>query len=274
MEIRYKNNLFAFIVAATITGQCRGGDQSDTILPLQDWHYCIGCSALLEVYFNEASEVLKNKSAIAMEKLKRNETVDPSELKGDPIAMVENICNNSYFDRFVPEMRRSCEIIIGEKRDLFLEPFMSGISDEFSQQPGNFFEKSKQICSKNLQVCPIEVFQKGNISEKKQNICAACHIISDDLEIILSISKSTNYLSVLNVICESVKFSHNPHSWIEAFCDEIVDDYTVKIADIMRDHENQEKPQDYSPYKHSLGNKICKETMKCPIITSTEEPDL
>eukprot|EP00607_Mallomonas_marina_P006571 CAMPEP_0182432244 /NCGR_PEP_ID=MMETSP1167-20130531/55069_1 /TAXON_ID=2988 /ORGANISM="Mallomonas Sp, Strain CCMP3275" /LENGTH=195 /DNA_ID=CAMNT_0024619503 /DNA_START=315 /DNA_END=902 /DNA_ORIENTATION=+ len=166
-------------------------------------------------------------------------------------------------------MRYTCMMIMQNHEREFLSPFIGADPEEFRQTKGNFFGKSKEICSKTLQACPIEYYQKGDIPPKERSKCAACHIMGDDLEVIMNVAKSTTPTQLLDAICQSVGFSHNPHTWIEEHCEDIVEDHSEKMKEVMHQHLKRirKNAQDYNPYGHELGDKMCKAILKCPNTT-------
>ena len=60
--------------------------------------------------------------------------------------------------------------------------------------------------------------------------CNACYAISKDIEAAKFILKQPSKNGpIVEEVCENLGSNHLPYSWIETYCDEIMDDYAGKI---------------------------------------------
>jgi len=186
-------------------------------------------------------------------------------VKLDAFQLAQGICENEYYKNYITEMTYTCLYIMQDHKESFLRPFIGAPIEEYRQTKGNFFDKSKEICSKTLRACPIEFYEKGEVPVSERTSCTACHIMGDDIEMIMNVAKYAAPTQLLESVCVSLGFKHKPHTWIEELCEEIVEDHSQEMTDVMGQHLKLiRKGAKYEPFDHVLANKMCKKVLKCP----------
>jgi endonuclease III len=57
-----------------------------------------------------------------------------------------------------------------------------------------------------------------------RTFCKACAATGECMEVMKAVSLRQNNHEVVENVCESIGFSHQPSAWIEDYCEEIVED--------------------------------------------------
>ena len=78
---------------------------NDQPLMIQAWQYCAGCKGLLELLTGKASEMLAEKEKQHVDKYGSNKKFNYNSVRVDAHQLTTNICQNKYYDNYVPEMK-------------------------------------------------------------------------------------------------------------------------------------------------------------------------
>lgn len=204
------------------SGYCQ---DSENKIVLQYWQYCAGCKATLEVLHGKAESKFKE-----MEEKKAGSSMTA---KLDIYDLTNNICENKYFEGYKPFIRHACYKIIGDELSTIVKHYKRARVDDYRNTKGNHFSKAMDVCVTDIDACTVEEFKKSDIPDKSRTQCNACRIISDDMELIMNVVKYPTPSQIVEVICSTLGFSHQPYIWMEHYCEELVEDYSDKMVDAM-----------------------------------------
>ena len=107
------------------------------------------------------------------------------------------------------------------------------------------------------------LIQKYNRTE-----CRACETIIDDFEVMKNILKQEDRYGnneineqLLESLCNSLGFNHQPYGWLENTCDIMIEEYYDDILEIvtLRDKLHHSKIK----LKETLSSKICSKIFNC-----------
>jgi len=208
---------------------------SEDTYTLQKWEYCAGCKITVEHFFRQSSESIRQSQAD-----KGRSTVEaPMVFDLEPI--VSNICMDEHFYNFVPEMTYACVKLIDSHKDVFLKynEFDHVDDQKTAVMPtkSNFYKASKEICLDTAKACPKYMYPKKPISQKDRTFCKACAATGECMEVMKAVTVRQNNHEVVENVCESLGFSHQPSGWIEDYCEEIVEDNEGAMVDILNHYD-------------------------------------
>jgi hypothetical protein len=66
---------------------------------------------------------------------------------------------------------------------------------------------------------------------------------------------------LLNSLCQSLGYGHQPYTWLEEICDEMVDEHLSEMGDILK-MRDQLSVSGMIP-KQTLSEKMCGEIFSC-----------
>ena len=65
--------------------------------------------------------------------------------------------------------------------------------------------------------------------------CTACKVVATDLDGVRKGVNNTDDIVMRNYLeekfCSTLGYRHQPYSWLESICDEMIEDYTSKLSD-------------------------------------------
>lgn len=225
-------------------------------ITLLKWQYCASCKGTIELFTTLATNKIIE--------MQNNGIASGEEL--DVAPLVNNLCDLKYFDRYAPFMRYGCIKLLNDHTKEFLNTFAGDIaSTQFSVSKGNIFSKTKEICVNIANACPDTMFISPSL--KLRTECNGCKIIMNDLDIMkkvlpdhLRYNHEINQ-QLIESLCQSLGFNHQPYTWLEEICDEMIDENMKEILNIvnMRDQLASTK---VNP-KQTLADRVCEEIYSC-----------
>ena len=230
--------------------------------------YCQGCIESVNIY---ASRLVNG-----LTKYQANSVAQGSTLAAE--SAIDRICDDEHFDNFNIGLKYACIRVVGDNSSLFMSNFEGKFNKNFDKIKGVMYDFKKKICFEQFKACGISTFNKGNITSKMRNKCSACHIIADDIDISIkkyiykyakSKDKSTGKVEdIVENVCNNIGFNHSPYSWIENYCEDMIEDKfsTIVEASTFRKklYHTKFKPDD------SFSDSLCEELYKCKKTTPTK----
>jgi hypothetical protein len=251
--------LFALLVHFTTATSPQSSESPSKQVTLSKWQYCAGCKGAVEILTTLATNKI-----VEMEK-----SGNPSGGELDITPLVENLCDLSYYDRYDPFMRYGCLKLLQDHQQEFLSIFDGDVASvQFSVSKVNIYSKTKEICLNVAKACPTSMFTSP--APKDRTECRGCQIIVDDLETMKNVlpphlkygNEQVNR-SLLESLCQSIGYGHQPYTWLEEICDEMVGDHLSKMTEILKIRD-QLSVSNMIP-KQTLSEKICGEIFSCEI---------
>jgi hypothetical protein len=89
----------------------------------------------------------------------------------------------------------------------------------------DFSSSSIQICYETFAACEETEFTRGEVPKAERDRCAACRVVGEDLdEALRGITSKEAIRDVVESVCGMLGYRHQPYSWIETHCEDMVDD--------------------------------------------------
>eukprot|EP00602_Paraphysomonas_sp_CaronLab_P006200 CAMPEP_0185023474 /NCGR_PEP_ID=MMETSP1103-20130426/6143_1 /TAXON_ID=36769 /ORGANISM="Paraphysomonas bandaiensis, Strain Caron Lab Isolate" /LENGTH=177 /DNA_ID=CAMNT_0027556079 /DNA_START=293 /DNA_END=826 /DNA_ORIENTATION=- len=167
------------------------------------------------------------------------------------------------YDTYEPFIRYACIKLMDDHRMDVLNGFAGDASVAFNLMKANIYEKTKNICMKETRACPSYMFPDTALPKKDRTLCEACRIMVDDMEIMKSVirkGRQTNE-EVVEKICPTLGYNHQPYNWLETNCDMIVDEYMDDIVEMLNMRDRL-LATGMTP-KQTLSEKICGDLLSC-----------
>jgi len=216
----------------------------------------VGCIETVNVY---AARLVKG-----LEKYESNSIVQGTVFAAESI--IDNICDDSHFDILNPSIKYSCIKIINDNSTSFMQKFEGKLDRNFNQVKGMMYELKRKVCYDDVNACSLYRFQMGNISSNIRNKCSACHIISNDIDV--AIKKNMNNKKnkvkleeIVDNVCDGLGFNHSPYSWLEDYCEEMIEDNYSTIIDAASFRKKLYASR-FNP-DTSFSDSLCEELFKC-----------
>jgi hypothetical protein len=249
----------------TISGQ--DDDDTDHIDPnnppnqvtLSKWQYCAGCKGTIELFTTLATNKIiemQSKGISSGEEL-------------DVAPLLDTICDLGYYERYAPFMKYGCMKLLKDHQQEFLDTFNGDVvSTQFSISKGNIYSKTKEVCLNVAKACPSSMF--ASIPSQQRTECKGCMIIMDDLEMMKKVlpfhyrygNQDINK-QLLDSLCQSLGYNHQPYTWLEEICDELLDDeHLDDILKILNMRDQMYLNSKIHP-KQTLSERICEEVFSC-----------
>jgi hypothetical protein len=261
--------LFPFLLLLSSMHTISGQDDDDldnvdlknppSRVTLSKWQYCAGCRGTIELFTTLAT----NKIA----EMQSNGVSSGEEM--DVAPLLDTICDLSYYERYAPFMKYGCLKLLHDHQREFLDAFNGEVvSTQFSVSRGNIFSKTKEVCLNVAKACPSSMF--ASIPPKERTECRGCMIIMDDLELMKKVLPLHHRYGdqeinrqLVDSLCNSLGYNHQPYSWLEEICDELLDDEHVGgILKILNMRDQMYLNSKIHP-KQTLAERVCEEVFSC-----------
>lgn len=130
----------------------------------------------------------------------------------------------------------------------------------------NFYKAAGIICQQTAKACPSYMYPKKPIPHKERNLCKACAATGECMEVMKAVTLpgGQSNSQVVENVCESLGFNHQPSAWMEDLCEEMVEDHEGAMVDILNHH-------DYD-HRVSITTELCQGLLGCPEEGSTATP--
>ena len=231
--------------------------------------YCQGCIETVNLYANRLVKGLV--------KYEANSVIEGSLFAAESI--IDKICDDDHFDTINIALKHACIKIVSDNSTSFMQNFEGKLDKNFNKVKGLMFDLKKKVCLNDVKACSISTFNKGNISSKMRNKCSACHIIANDIDI--SIKKYINTNNKKNIgklediienVCDNIGYNHSPYSWIENYCEDIIEDKYSNIVDASK-FRRKLYASKFNP-DDSFSDSLCEELYKCKKTRNTNKNEL
>lgn len=197
--------------------------------------YCWGCqytvqamANLTETYFRKVQDLGEQPTAQASE-------------------IAERMCDSKYFDRFLPFIRYSCMKILDDHSADFLLQFEGHV--KMIRAKNIMYERITSFCGEGIHACPTALpFDKKNSKYENNhnlicsyNILTICFVIYDRTQCdacrVLAVDAESAYKTILGKptqvienVCRTLGYYHQPYVWLEEYCDEMMEDYSGVVC--------------------------------------------
>lgn len=245
-------------------------NENVTVINIEPWQYCAGCKCSIEALHGVAGLKFKE-----MENEKQGSSYSATlNLRN----ITATLCRKAYFDDYQPFIRHSCNKIIKDEYLKFLRTYKKAQMKAYENSYTNLYAKSLQICGKDLKACNLDVFVRSNHTEKDRTKCNACKIIAEDIEMTMKV-RYASASKILEDICAILGLHSQPYAWMEQFCDDLVEDHSDRMVEIMAAHNTSVTKK--VPNLKPLSEKLCGELLKCdaskfasaPVFSFVKEKD-
>jgi len=219
--------------------------------------YCQGCIETVNVYANRLVNGLV--------KYESNSIVEGTLFAAESI--IDKICDDEHFDTISISLKHACIKIISDNSTSFMQNFEGKLDKNFNKVKGIMFDLKKKVCLNDVKACSISTFNKGNITSKNRIKCSACHIIANDIDISIKKyinvkNKNNNIIEdIVENICDNIGFNHSPYSWIEDYCEDIIEDNYSTIVDASKFRKKLYVSK-FNP-DETFSDSLCEELYKC-----------
>lgn len=222
-------------------------------LTLQKWEYCAGCKITVEHFLRHALEAIRHSEADTG----RAFVEEPLPFDLEPT--IDELCYANYFHNFVPEMRYACQFLMRDHKDELMKfnnyETVDDQRNALRPTKSNFYDISKRICLDTAKACPKYMYPKKPISQKDRTYCKACAITGECMEVMKAVTLHQTNQDIVENVCESIGYNHQPSGWVEEYCYEIVEDNEGDMVDILNHYDFDRKL--------SITSKLCEETLGC-----------
>lgn len=223
---------------------------------IKSWEFCEGCKQTVNLFSRIFAQELSdmNKKGVA----------PFSAFEAGNI--INLVCDNSYFEQFVPSVKYSCINLMDKHRVQILEHFTGNASAVTVANKAQVFERKKHICISDAEACKEAHFKSRKVItkvSKKKTKCSACMTIGDDIHMIYRLLKDKKTLKdrLEDDFCDSLGYNHSPYTWLESVCDEIVEEKLDDVIDVFKFY-SKVASTGLTP-SQSFPEMMCSEFYKC-----------
>lgn len=243
--------LFNFYLHSIATIEDNSNDAQR--VDIEPWQFCVGCKHTIEGLHGKAQNVLNR-----MERKKKGSSV---KAVLDIMELSQDLCSIAYFVEFQPFVMQSCLLIFQSYKDQLITPYIRAPVEDFLNFGGNLYNKQLQVCTNNIQACPMSYFQRPDIPPRNRTECNACKILGDDLELtVTAAANDTKIESLIENACGNLQLKYRPYSWLQDHCDSMFEDHHSAVVTAMKtfiDIYRQRTPD------YSFSNNLCNRIFKC-----------
>jgi len=280
--------LVAFLQSATpiaATTADKGSEEEPVPekVTIKSWEFCEGCKSTVNLF----SKIF----AKELGKMQRGGV--PSFSSFEAASVVNLICDDEYFNQFVPAVRYSCINIMDNHREQFLRHFTGNASAVTVANKALVFSRKREICINDVAACSEAHFksrkknasathvlnkkikEKSKKEVKKEVKCSACLSVGSDINMIYRLLKDKNSKNIKERLeedfCDSLGYNHSPYSWLESVCDEIVEEKINDVLDVFSFH-NKVSRTGLTP-SQTFPEMMCAEFYQCSNKEEEEDED-
>lgn len=239
-----------------IDGKTKVNENEKKSVSISKDDYCNGCVETVNCYAARLVNGLK--------KYEANSIVEGTVFSAESI--IQNLCDDPYFDKLDPNVKYSCIKIINDNSTSFMQNFEGKLDRNFNQVKGTMFSLKKKVCVYDVKACSDSRFQMANIPSNMKNKCSACKIIASDIDssIKINMNNKVNKVKVEEIVdnvCDGLGFNHSPYSWVEDYCEEMIEDNYATIVDATKFRKKLYSTR-FTPDK-LYADDLCEELYKC-----------
>mmetsp|Transcript_34429 Transcript_34429/g.50042 ORF Transcript_34429/g.50042 Transcript_34429/m.50042 type:complete len:277 (+) Transcript_34429:39-869(+) len=233
------------------------GEEGKKNSTISKWEFCEGCKETVNLYARVSSsrlQEMQSKGIIA------NSVLESQNL-------LDGICDHEYIMKYNEFVKFSCIKILEDFGIPFLKHFDGKSSAASVIQKAETYNRKKAICTES-KACTNASFDVHKISSKSSKKCQACHIIALDIDTsrrLLHTNPGPHRVTLREFLedkfCNNLGYNHQPYSWLESTCDEMVEEHIENILGVVRFH-GQVTRTGMTP-SQTMPEMLCEELYRC-----------
>lgn len=271
-RMRLIGQMFWFIVAMVglsfVTGKKRKPVEREKV-SVSKAQYCTGCQYTVQAFANISATHFQQMQLAGEDAGGVAQAHDIANL----------MCDDVFFDRFHTFVRYSCMKVLNDYDNDFLLHFEGLASNMLANSKSVLYERTVSFCSEKIDACVnpvttskprrwylyicnvIMLFITFAFCEFGRNQCNACRVLAVDAE---SAYKTVigKPKQVVEDVCKDLGYFHQPYVWLEEYCDEMMDDHSDTIVEILKFRDQLSKGG-FTP-DDSTADYMCSELYQCP----------